>query len=1691
MSFLPGKTKKHQNNNAYPWSQKKLENLNPFPRFGHSASQNAQNNDIYLFGGISQGKAKNDVFLVDANSLKVSSITTTGTIPPPRSEHTHVNIGEHMIVWGGISLNSEEKPDDSLYILNTVSKEWTKPNIFVNKPIGRFGHTATVVGTTMYIFGGQVDNYYLNDLVALDMTTLNSSTPHWDPIVPINDPPDGRAGHIACAYENRIYIFGGTDGDQCYNDTWCYDIRNNIWSKLECIGYIPLGREKHGACLVDDVMYIFGGRNNNQDELFDLAAFRISNYRWYMFQKMGPSPSPRFALAMAASREKVFVLGGDSNQSCKPDEEFSIHVLDTSPVLERGSMEQGIREPLSPTSFQSRSPSSEIIRGAGGNAGVVNQSSGPIRKSVKMNNQQPQQIIYEGDAFYQRQIRPELSNSYDGRSQPSPRSINSSESQGQSPSRQGSPLLFGTDGFPRQSSPLYRGSENTPPQNSPRPPLEFNNNIAYSSPSPLLPFQVLPPQEIVSPRSPGYPKRPYTGPAQRSQTDIDINGVPSRNPQIQNNIGMKNANPHPDLFRVTEKSTSPQSPGQSANPEYEGGRNIQRHHSVESFDENNSVGVKGSHITPVEKIPTLVSHDSDSRLNDYQHPRQAPHPPINVIPSTGRSSPFGTTPNPALSSPLAITTQLPSNSILYGGGSLSPLSSSETSSINTIRSPIITFEDDLQLERFPAPVVSQERDSLLKELAGRDNLISKLQKRENWLKIELALARKSGYTPETDRDNIMPEGIDMDQLMELGDDGSERQKVLQAIIKIKQELKKAKASIANQAQAASQRIAESERARTAALQEAAYFKAKLTALTNASESELAAIEVERARDLEKRLTQALTEKESLESKLIQYQQSSNHEKASRESAEERAKTATARAEEAEEAHAAALADLANLHSRATTAENQIRDLNSRLAEVNSELVQCRTESSSSRSQVNNLQQSLEQHQRALETANNALIAANERAKEAETLWREARQDITKLEKEAAGLRAELDIKMRDLDRAKARAEDNERLLGKSQKEVDAVRIMMQEGMTELLNTTRSAALGFTDDPSEAAAKITQLQEEVASLKTLQTETQSNAKVASDSLSEAMIKISQMEAASMKVRSETAALQRKLAEALDEMARLKDRVSEREHELLDKSRLLEDAEVKVGMMRDVMSEKGILDDGAGGKGMTIRYKELESKYCELENDYNRLLQKRKDDGEKIRFFEEIDRSSSAGSNHPNDPQIEFDDKRSSNESGGDVDRKLMETRERLKQVEADYQTAVHYVKGTEKMLRRMKEELTRAKKENVKINEKSRVIQEKNEDLEEKLAEMEANISVRKGVRESKLQEYATARLEEQRKDFIREKEAFQQEINGLQAQLERATDERNMMDAEYEVLRKEYEVLRKEHDGLRKMDAQLQEQVKNSESHVVRLNEALVSAQTELDDVLTLNQELKAAIGKDGNIIINVPDSARLERNRWEEHRVKLEREISESHGQKSKLEKENTELEQKWREAENKIAILLDQMEHAVDTYREIEDDMRDSSPRSSGALDSLANELDILKSQWDISHRDLESISSPTTDDDYVDSRWSRLPDRSNGEEVNGKRQTEEYEDMMAALNEVRKVSESHYLGSSSNFSSPAPSVSTTPNPTLVSYNQQTAAQTKINTTNVHKTPNAAHNQSVIDQIRETLNLTPPPTPPVLSSQ
>lgn len=319
-------------------------------------------------------------------------LSTTSEGPGPRVGHASLLVGNAFIVYGGdTKIDDTDILDETLYLLNTSTRQWSRALPAGPRPSGRYGHSLNIVGSKIYIFGGQVEGYFMNDLAAFDLNQLQMPNNRWEILTENSETggalqgkvPPARTNHSMITYNDKMYLFGGTNGFQWFNDVWCYDPAVSKWAQLDCIGYIPVPREGHAASLVDDVMYVFGGRTEEGVDLGDLAAFRISSRRWYTFQNMGPSPSPRSGHSMTSVGKSIVVVGGEPSSTTNQVNDLSIvYVLDTSKI--RYPNDAQIQS--NTQKIQQRRPSGEVPPAGGRLPSSREGSAGPDPKRVASPN---------------------------------------------------------------------------------------------------------------------------------------------------------------------------------------------------------------------------------------------------------------------------------------------------------------------------------------------------------------------------------------------------------------------------------------------------------------------------------------------------------------------------------------------------------------------------------------------------------------------------------------------------------------------------------------------------------------------------------------------------------------------------------------------------------------------------------------------------------------------------------------------------------------------------------------------------------------------------------------------------------------------------------------------------------------------------------------------------------------------------------------------------------------------------------------------------------------------------------------------------------------------------------------------------------------------------------------------------------
>ncbi|KAG0911780.1 hypothetical protein G6F33_006687 [Rhizopus arrhizus] len=231
---------------------------------------------------------------------------------------------------------------------------------------------------------------------------------------------------------------------------------------------------------------------------------------------------------------------------------------------------------------------------------------------------------------------------------------------------------------------------------------------------------------------------------------------------------------------------------------------------------------------------------------------------------------------------------------------------------------------------------SEEKGNLLKEILVRDTIISEMKKKEQWWRTEVSILRHTCSHSEEAFSN--EDKIQDAMLFEFKKDKDENRLLLEQLVQTKAEVRKIKNSVSKQMDSLMHNLSKPESIRAAALEEAAYYKARYTAIKSRDRIALNLLEADRVGLLEHRLKEAYTQKESINTLLTQVQRRSQEDQTARLLAEERASVAQKQSEVAQEAHQAALEKTSKLYGQLLKTEAKCREDAIRIAHLSSSLV---------------------------------------------------------------------------------------------------------------------------------------------------------------------------------------------------------------------------------------------------------------------------------------------------------------------------------------------------------------------------------------------------------------------------------------------------------------------------------------------------------------------------------------------------------------------------------------------------------------------------------------------------------------------------------------------------------------------------------------------------------------------------------
>lgn len=1201
-------------------------------------------------------------------------------------------------------------------------------------------------------------------------------------------------------------------------------------------------------------MYIFGGRTEEGTDLGDLAAFRITSRRWYTFQNMGPSPSPRSGHSMTAFGKQIVVLAGEPSSAARDPSELSmVYVLNTAKI--RYPNDQQIQNtPAGERVPGNRRPSQE--RGTGlPNRGInapngapdgLNRKFSGSQESMAGGSRGPAIGAGPGSGSGGRGQDMSMAN---GPSPPSGGSRLPRASMAQAPS--GLP--------PQQQAPPPRANGIMSPNNGPRSRTPTRENRGFGPP-------------VDTGRGPSFEKENVTppivspvreGPKQGSTAGSMSPNVNGRRTPTQQPGQLPMQQPPRFADQAADYDES-----QKYDPSY--GMSVSRQ------------AVREPSLDEIDRFPSAGPQQQRSFNDQYDEPS-------DVSMRNNRIRRDDSTPRQQLeqleNQHQGLQSQFEGLENQHQGlrGEYQGLRS-EHQDLRGEHQGLQSEHQGLQSEhqglRSEHQGLQSEHQTLQNEHQGlrsqQQDLMQALEaakSRNAWYASEMALARQAGYQPNTS-------GSPLDERAAQSFDNDDKP-LLEALIAVRAELAEVQSNLESREDVAAQEVAAAEQQRDTAIREAAYAKARLAAHggshVGTPQSDAASRDLvpnDRSSDIARKLAAALVTQNELRVTIASMTNEVQHERQAREAAEGTADAAQKRAAEFDQARNPG--ELENLRSELHQTGKTAREESAAKSEAHSRAQLLAVDKEDLERKLGEALETTEQHSITVASLREAVAASTDKASLLEKKLSDERRHREIVDQKLLQLRAEHEERTAELDDTTRKLRDAEEMASANAAEAKTHRQAMVAGLDKLNNRN----LASQNMPIEDE-RVPILKEQIENAHALVRKNQVAADDAAEKLRRAEERIAGLEAYQEQSSRDGLAVRKQLQDTVRELTGLQSQHSAVQRQFESYQRDASALSVQHSALKELLDERGIPSENGRPRSSNLD----DPAYRQDTPDNTRLREL------------EQDLEASRQAHQETKSLIE------SRELQADKTY-----REKLELLENDYQSAVHYVKGTEKMLKRMKDELTKYKKQNERLQ-----------------SELDG---AQRSQSERSMEPEAAAEWEQERNSLQKEIEEIQRSVKESHSQLE----------AQMAQVRTELYAAQQERDHYRQNNEQAQQQLAHTRQQ----------AQSELDQ-----------------------------------------------------LKNENSMLETRALDAEQKVTLLLDQVGTSVGNYRRQSQQLNGhgharglsnvsttstnapinfrgghshtnsadpstfhtsgntENNRNSLALDSLASELEILRSHWADTHR------------------------------------------------------------------------------------------------------------------------------------
>lgn len=182
-----------------------------------------------------------------------------------------------LFVFGGGN-GPEYFHDVFVFDIDTLS--WTQLAIDPqSKPPKRRAHTSCLWDNKLFVIGGgdgvrALDDVYMLDLSASSEEQQQENPLAWELVQTEGNPPPPRGYHTSNLVKDKLVVFGGSDGHDCFDDVYVLDLSSKTWTQIGLEHKVS--RLAHTSTQVGSYVFVIGGHDGRR-YCQDILLFNLGN----------------------------------------------------------------------------------------------------------------------------------------------------------------------------------------------------------------------------------------------------------------------------------------------------------------------------------------------------------------------------------------------------------------------------------------------------------------------------------------------------------------------------------------------------------------------------------------------------------------------------------------------------------------------------------------------------------------------------------------------------------------------------------------------------------------------------------------------------------------------------------------------------------------------------------------------------------------------------------------------------------------------------------------------------------------------------------------------------------------------------------------------------------------------------------------------------------------------------------------------------------------------------------------------------------------------------------------------------------------------------------------------------------------------------------------------------------------------